>query len=222
MAIVAPGNKAIDKLNSLIDAGASLSTVKKQASVRSKAFTQQAKNFRAYKGWPRELAPVIAELAKAGVLDADDFHMRSQSRNVDEWNQQADDANASTRSGDSAAARARDLLGLPKRNLHPNAVRVLCEMFANDVSDQRPQHLDTLAGRRFSHVITLCDRAREACPEFPDHPQQAHWSIPDPTTADDDDQLSYPAFERTAADIDTRIRHLLPVLAATDHLEVQP
>ena len=110
----------------------------------------------------------------------------------------------------------------PKRNLHPNAVRVLREMFAIDVSDQRPQHMDTLAGRRFSHVITLCDRAREACPEFSDHPQRAHWSIPDPATADDDDQLSYPAFERTTADIDTRIRHLLPVLAATDHLEVQP
>ena len=110
----------------------------------------------------------------------------------------------------------------PKRNLHPNAVRVLREMFAIDVSDRRPRHLDTLAGRRFSHVITLCDRAREACPEFPDHPQRAHWSIPDPATADDDDQLSYTAFERTAEDIDTRIRHLLPVLAATDHLEVQP
>ena len=110
----------------------------------------------------------------------------------------------------------------PKRNLHPNAIRVLREMFAIDVSDQRPHHVDTLTGRRFSHVITLCDRAREACPEFPDHPERAHWSIPDPATANDDDQLSYPAFERTAADIDTRIRHLLPVLAATDHLEVQP
>ena len=110
----------------------------------------------------------------------------------------------------------------PKRNLHPNAVRVLREMFAIDVSDQQPRHLDTLAGRRFSHVITLCDRAREVCPEFPDHPQRAHWSIPEPARAGDPDHASYPAFQRTAADIDTRIRHLLPVLAATDHLEVQP
>jgi ArsR family transcriptional regulator, arsenate/arsenite/antimonite-responsive transcriptional repressor / arsenate reductase (thioredoxin) len=110
----------------------------------------------------------------------------------------------------------------PKRNLHPNAIRVLREMFGIDVSDQRPQHLDTLAGRRFSDVITLCDRAREACPEFPHHPRRAHWSIPDPATVDDDDQRSYPAFDRIAADIDTRIRHLLPVLTATDRSEVQP
>ncbi len=110
----------------------------------------------------------------------------------------------------------------PKRDLHPNAVRVLRETFGIDVSDQRPQHVDALAGRRFSHVITLCDRAREVCPEFPRHPQRAHWSIPDPATVDDDDHLSYPAFQRTAADIDIRVRHLLPVLTAIDHQGVQP
>jgi ArsR family transcriptional regulator, arsenate/arsenite/antimonite-responsive transcriptional repressor / arsenate reductase (thioredoxin) len=109
----------------------------------------------------------------------------------------------------------------PQRYLHPNAIRVLRETFGIDVSTQRPQHLDTLCGRNFSHVITLCDRAREACPEFPHHPRRAHWSIPDPATADDDDHVSYPAFQRTAADIDTRIRHLLPVLTATDRSEVQ-
>jgi hypothetical protein len=41
-----------------------------------------------------------------------------------------------------------------------------------------------------------------------------HWSIPDPATAGDTDQTNYPAFQHTAAGIDTRIRHLLPVLAA--------
>jgi hypothetical protein len=32
---------------------------------------------------------------------------------------------------------------------------------------------------------------------------------------------SYPAFERTAADIDIRIRHLLPVLTHIENREVQ-
>jgi protein-tyrosine-phosphatase/DNA-binding transcriptional ArsR family regulator len=110
----------------------------------------------------------------------------------------------------------------PKRRVHPNTLRVLRVAYGIDIFGQRPQHLDTLAGRRFDHVITLCDRAREVCPEFPHHPRRAHWSIPDPATADDTDQASYPAFQRTAADIDTRIRHLLPVLTATDRTEVQP
>ncbi|MCU1664179.1 MAG: Protein-tyrosine-phosphatase [Pseudonocardia sp.] len=104
----------------------------------------------------------------------------------------------------------------PKCRLQPNTIRVLRETFGIDISSQRPQHLDTLAGRMFDHVITLCDRAREACPEFPDHPRRVHWSIPDPATADDTAQANYRAFQRAAADIDTRIRHLLPVLTATD------
>lgn len=105
----------------------------------------------------------------------------------------------------------------PKPHLHPNAVRVLEERFGIDVTGQQPRHLDTLAGRRFDHVITLCDKVRETCPEFPDHPRRSHWSIPDPATASDAGQAGYPAFELTAADIDTRVRHLLPVLTSTDH-----
>jgi ArsR family transcriptional regulator, arsenate/arsenite/antimonite-responsive transcriptional repressor / arsenate reductase (thioredoxin) len=101
----------------------------------------------------------------------------------------------------------------PKPRVHPNAVRVLREAFGIDVSGQRPRHLDAVAGRRFDHVITLCDKAREACPEFGHNPRRVHWSIPDPATAGDTDQASYHAFQHATADINTRIRHLLPVLA---------
>src|SRR5215472_12140023 len=104
----------------------------------------------------------------------------------------------------------------PRAHLHPNTIRVLRDAFDIDIADQQPRHLDTLRGRRFDHVITLCDRAREVCPEFASQQRRIHWSIPDPATSGDTDQASYPAFQRTAADIDTRIRHLLPVLEATN------
>lgn len=109
----------------------------------------------------------------------------------------------------------------PKPRLHPNAVTVLREEYGVDTAGQRPQHLDTLADRRFDHVITLCDKAREACPEFGHTPRRVHWSIADPATSGDTDRASYPAFRRTAADIDTRIRHLLPTLI-TAPTEAQP
>ncbi|MFG1919015.1 ArsR family transcriptional regulator [Micromonospora sp. NPDC048898] len=103
----------------------------------------------------------------------------------------------------------------PKPRLHPNAIRVVREEFGLDITGQRPRHWDTLTGRRFDYVISLCDKAREACPDFAGHPRRAHWSIPDPAPADDTDQAGYPAFQRTAADIATRVRHLIPVLNAT-------
>jgi protein-tyrosine-phosphatase/DNA-binding transcriptional ArsR family regulator len=102
----------------------------------------------------------------------------------------------------------------PKDQLHADTARVLRETFDIDISAQRPRHLDTVARRRFDHVITLCDKAREACPEFDHHPRRAHWSIPDP--AGDTKTAGYRRFRHTATEIDTRIRHLLPVLITTD------
>ncbi|MGH8793508.1 MAG: arsenate reductase ArsC, partial [Stackebrandtia sp.] len=110
----------------------------------------------------------------------------------------------------------------PKPRMHPNAVRVMREHHDIDIADWRPRHLDTVAHRRFDHLISLCDKVREVRPEFSDLSRPIHWSIPDPAAAGDDDQASYPVFRHMAADIDTRIRYLLPVLSRTANPEVQP
>lgn len=106
----------------------------------------------------------------------------------------------------------------PRADLHPDTVRVLREGFGIDLGDRRPRSFDTLTGRRFDYVISLCDKARESLPELPHHPRLVHWSIADPAAAAD----LRPAFARAAADIDTRIRHLLPVLTATGKQEGAP
>lgn len=103
----------------------------------------------------------------------------------------------------------------PRPGLHPYAVRVLRDSFGIDVTGQQPRHLDTVAGRRYDYVITLCDKAREVCPDFADEPRWMHWSVPDPTTTANTNEADYPAFQHVATDVDTRIRHLLPLLNAT-------
>jgi ArsR family transcriptional regulator, arsenate/arsenite/antimonite-responsive transcriptional repressor / arsenate reductase (thioredoxin) len=109
----------------------------------------------------------------------------------------------------------------PKPRIDPRAVQVLREGLGIDIAEQRPRHLSTVDGRRFDYVITLCDKVREVCPDFTGHPRSVHWSIPDPATCDidQDGELS---FTRIAAQIDTRIRHLLPVLDSTARQEVEP
>jgi protein-tyrosine-phosphatase/DNA-binding transcriptional ArsR family regulator len=100
----------------------------------------------------------------------------------------------------------------PKPRVHPNAVRVLRERYGTNITNQQPRHLDTVADRRFDCVITLCDKAREACPHFDSEPRLVHWSIQDPATVADTDHASHLAFRRAAADIDTRMRYLLPAI----------
>jgi ArsR family transcriptional regulator, arsenate/arsenite/antimonite-responsive transcriptional repressor / arsenate reductase (thioredoxin) len=98
--------------------------------------------------------------------------------------------------------------GSRPKPLHPNAVRVMNKR-GIDVSENRTKHLDEFVGQRFDMVITLCDRVREVCPEFPQHPRLAHWSIPDPALEGATNRASYPAFERTATELETRIGFLL-------------
>jgi ArsR family transcriptional regulator, arsenate/arsenite/antimonite-responsive transcriptional repressor / arsenate reductase (thioredoxin) len=103
------------------------------------------------------------------------------------------------------AVRAASAGSHPKP-LHPNAVRVMRER-GIDLGGRRSKHLSEFGGRRFDYVISLCDRVREVCPEFPGGPELIHWSIPDPAREE-----ALPAFERTAAELRTRIEFLLEAI----------
>ena len=81
-----------------------------------------------------------------------------------------------------------------------------------DMAGQRSKHLSVFAQQRFDWVISLCDRVREVCPEFPGQPETIHWSIPDPAVAPGDDEACYPDFQQTAAELETRIGFLLAAL----------
>lgn len=103
--------------------------------------------------------------------------------------------------------------GSHPKPLHPNAVRVMQDEYGIDLAGQRSKHLSHFTEDRFDRVISLCDRVREICPEFPGHPETAHWSIPDPAAEPGDNEITYPAFRQTAAELDTRIRFLVAGLA---------
>ena len=102
--------------------------------------------------------------------------------------------------------------GSHPKPLHPNAVRVMRDEYGLDLTRHAPKHLDLFAGQDFDWVISLCDRVREVCPEFPGHPETIHWSIANPATGDPDD-VTYPLFQQTAAELATRIEFLLAALA---------
>ena len=110
--------------------------------------------------------------------------------------------------GDGIEARSA---GSHPKPLHRNAVRVMRER-GIDITGRRSKHLDAFVTRRFDYVISLCDRVREVCPEFQGHPDLVHWSIPDPAREGRGDAETYPAFERTADELEVRIRFLVDLI----------
>jgi protein-tyrosine-phosphatase len=98
--------------------------------------------------------------------------------------------------------------GSHPKPVHPNAVRVLAERGV-DISRRTSKHFERFAHRRFSHVVTLCDRVKEICPEFPGRPTTVHWSIADPTIGTTDDEAGYRNFARAADEIEQRVDLLI-------------
>jgi protein-tyrosine-phosphatase/DNA-binding transcriptional ArsR family regulator len=123
-------------------------------------------------------------------------------------------AEALLEDGSDHTIEARSAGSHPKV-LHPNAVRVMAER-GIDISGHTTKQLGRFARTHFDYVITLCDRVREICPEFPGAPATAHWSIADPAAEGDNDEATYPAFERTASELEARIGHLIVRLSRTE------
>jgi arsenate reductase len=93
----------------------------------------------------------------------------------------------------------------PRPEVHPLAVRVMAHAGV-DLAGQRPKPLAPFVGQRFDFVITVCDRARDACPVFPDDPEQIHWSFEDPAAAEGTEEERYAVFRRTRDAIQHRVR----------------
>jgi len=123
---------------------------------------------------------------------------------------QVAEALARARSGGSVRAYSA---GSHPKPLHPNTVRVMASR-GIDLSSRRSKHLSVFADRQFDHVITLCDRVREVCPDFPGHPGYLHWSIPDPAASGGGDEETYPAFEQMVAELETRIGFWLATITS--------
>lgn len=110
--------------------------------------------------------------------------------------------------------------GSHPKPLHPNAVRVMGE-HGIVLSGRYPRHLGEFAEQRMDYVVSLCDRVRERLPQFPEDPERIHWSIADPAHDGDTDAETYPAFQRTAAELAARVRFLLHrIRSGPPHQEV--
>ena len=92
----------------------------------------------------------------------------------------------------------------PKEAVHPLALAVL-ETYHINASEARPTSWDVYRGQEFDFVITVCDNAREACPNWPGQPIVAHWGSDDPAAVEGSDEEKRRAFRRVALEIYRRL-----------------
>ncbi len=90
---------------------------------------------------------------------------------------------------------------------------LVAEILGEAAQELRSKHVDEFQGQHFDYVVTVCDRAREACPSFAGAGRQVHWSIPDPAAVPDE-EARLRAFSVTACELTQRIRYLLTFIEA--------
>jgi len=63
--------------------------------------------------------------------------------------------------------------------LNPFAVLAMKDLGA-DISGHRSKNMREFTDQQFDYVITVCDRAKDACPRWPHAARLIHWSFEDP------------------------------------------
>ncbi len=96
----------------------------------------------------------------------------------------------------------------PADRVNPQAIETLRE-YNVPWSGHAPRSIDGLEREPWDFVVTVCDRAKEACPIFPGQPVLAHWGMPDPADVRGDAASKEAAFRDAFVLISRRIDLLL-------------
>jgi arsenate reductase len=67
----------------------------------------------------------------------------------------------------------------------------------------------------WDYVITVCDRARQACPVFPGEHNALHWGLDDPAEVEGLDDRKVAAFRLTMRELANRIRPFVELARRT-------
>lgn len=74
--------------------------------------------------------------------------------------------------------------GIEPTGVNPYAIKVMSEI-GIDISEQRSERISEYSGQEFDLVVTVCDKAREACPFFPGAKALEHHGFDDPSSRQD-------------------------------------
>lgn len=90
--------------------------------------------------------------------------------------------------------------GTQPKGVHPKSVACMAEAGV-DISGQSSDHVDQYLDQYFDLVVTVCDRAKEACPTFHNADKLIHHAFDDPDAPCDSEAAQDALFCRVRDEI---------------------
>ncbi len=100
--------------------------------------------------------------------------------------------------------------GTEPKGIHPLTQRVL-EEARIPTAGLRSKSVTEYLGQPFDYVVTVCDRARQACPIFPGEHESLHWGYDDPAAVEGPEEVRLEAFRKTLTALGERIGQFVTV-----------
>lgn len=90
--------------------------------------------------------------------------------------------------------------GISPSGIIPYTIKVM-EEIGIDISHQRSKSILDFKGKKFDYIVTVCDKAKELCPFFPNGKHYLHKSFQDPVKNINNEQEALEVFRKVRDEI---------------------
>jgi arsenate reductase len=90
--------------------------------------------------------------------------------------------------------------GTMATRVHPAAIKAMAEI-GIDIGGNTSKSIDVFEGRRFDHVVMVCDEKQTDCPFFPGGKDYIHHAFDDPAACTGTDEEVLACFRRSRDEI---------------------
>jgi arsenate reductase len=98
--------------------------------------------------------------------------------------------------------------GTMATRVHPGAIKAMAEI-GIDISGHHSKSIDVFEGRRFDHVVMVCDDKQSDCPFFPGGKDYIHHAFDDPAACTGTEEEVLACFRRCRDEIRAWIEEAL-------------
>lgn len=94
--------------------------------------------------------------------------------------------------------------------VHPAAIKVMKEWGLN-IQNQKSESINSYLEKDIEIIITVCEKAKQVCPSFPNGRTRIHWNIKDPFHSWDSEERDLAPYRITRNELKKKINNLLKV-----------